>query len=58
MIANKYRVGKKLGSGAFGEIYEGHYENNLVAIKMVLHLSRNLRAANNRLCFMKATFTK
>lgn len=35
-INKKYRIGKKLGSGAFGEIYEGTdiYTNETVAIKI------------------------
>ena len=34
-IANKYRVEKLIGSGAFGEIYKGNSDMNDIAIKIV-----------------------
>ena len=36
-VGGRYRLGKKIGAGSFGEIYEGQdiYNNSDVAIKLV-----------------------
>ncbi|KAF1784693.1 Protein kinase-like domain [Phytophthora cactorum] len=55
---DKVRVKKLLSRGAFGEVYEGVYNGNQIAVKMLLpHTRGNLKQVNDFLAEAKMTAT-
>ncbi|ETM50355.1 TKL protein kinase [Phytophthora nicotianae] len=55
---DKVRVKKLLSRGAFGEVYEGAFNGNRVAVKMLLpHTRGNLKQVNDFLAEAKMTAT-